>query len=173
MIRGLLHLFTALLLLALAACAVVPALHQHPPVADISAFAFSGRIAVRQGDTRHHLKIDWHHEADHDEILLTTPLGQGLAELSRDAAGAVLILSDRRRFAAPDWSALSAKVFGFELPLEASARWLLGDMKRAEGWQVTVIERESEAPGALPTLIELEREDIFIRLKIDEWSDVR
>ncbi len=36
-----------------------------------------------------------------------------------------------------------------------------------------VLEREGEFPNALPTVIELERGDITVRLKIDEWTEVR
>ena len=139
-------------------------------------FAFVGRLAVRQGETRHHVNVDWRHDTQRDEILLTTPLGQGIAEIVRDAVGAHLTLADKRSFVAADWSALSRQVFGFALPLNASARWLLGDLGKegtTEGWRVTVIEREGAAAEALPTVIELERDDITVRLKIDEWSEVK
>lgn len=170
MIRPLLVALAALLL---AACASRPPLAPRPPAAEIAAFAFSGRLAVRQGDTRHHVSIDWRHAAGDDEVLLTTPLGQGVAEIRRDAAGARLTLADGRTFAGADWGALSAEVFGFRLPLDISARWLLGEPRDTAGWRVNVLERESGEPGALPTLIELERDDIAVRLKIDEWTEVK
>lgn len=170
MIRKFLPVLLALLL---AACAASPPLPPRPSAAAIAAFAFSGRLAVRQGETRHHVRIDWRHAAAGDEVLLTTPLGQGVAEILRDAAGARLKLADGRQFAAADWDALSAEVFGFRLPLDASVRWLLGGARDAEGWRVSVLERENEQPDALPTLIEFERDDIAVRLKIDEWSEVR
>ncbi len=160
-------------LLVLAGCSANPPLPGRPATAEISSFAFSGRLAVRQGETRHHLRIDWRHATARDEILLATPLGQGVAEIVRDSAGAHLLLADRRRFEADDWSTLSEQVFGFPLPLKASARWLLGDLTNTETWRIEVIERESTAPGALPSVIELERDDIAVRLKIDEWIEVK
>lgn len=160
-------------LLILAACTVQPPLPPRPPLAEITAFAFNGRLAVRQGETRHYVKIDWRHAPAHDAILLATPLGQGVAEIERDDAGARLILADRRRFVAEDWGALTEQILGFRLPLQASARWLLGDLPDVEGWRVRIVEREADGPQALPTVIELERDDIHVRLKIDEWSDVR
>lgn len=147
-----------------------------PPRETIAAFAFEGRIAVRQGETRHYANIAWRHDAARDEILLTTPLGQGVAELARDAAGARLTMADRRRVEAPDWEALSAQVFGAPLPLTGLPRWLLGlgeGPPPDSGWRIDIIERESALPDALPILIEMRREDIELRLKIDEWSDVR
>lgn len=141
--------------------------------AEITAFAFVGRLAVRQGDVRHHVNVDWRHDGPQDAVLLTTPLGQGIAEIVRDAAGARLTLADQRRFEAADWSDLSQQVFGFPLPLDASARWLLGDASALADWRIRVVERESSAPGALPTVIELERGDIALRLRIDEWTEVK
>lgn len=168
MIRALL-----LSLLLLTGCATSPPQPPRPAADGIVAFAFNGRLAVRQGATRHYVKIDWRHDPVRDEILLTTPLGQGVAEIVRDAAGARLLLADQRRFAADDWGTLSEQVFGFRLPLHASWRWLLGVEADTEGWRVSVIERESAAPAALPSVIELERDDIHLRLKIDEWTEVR
>lgn len=173
MISRLMRALIGLLALGLAGCASVIPLPDRPPAAAIEQFAFSGRLTLRQGDIRHHAQIDWHHEAARDEILLTTPLGQGVAEIVRDATGAHLLLADRRRFTAADWSELSAEVFGFRLPLQNSARWLLGDSTATAGWHITVIERESAAPHALPIRIELERDDIAVHLRIDEWRTVQ
>ena len=159
--------------LLLAGCATVGALPQRPAVGDITQFAFVGRLAVRQGENRHHVNVDWRHDARSDEILLTTPLGQGVAELVRDAGGARLTLADRRSYTAADWGALSQQVFGFPLPLGASPRWLLGELGATEGWRVTVVAREAERADGLPTVIELERDDIALRLKIDEWIEAK
>lgn len=167
------RLLAPLLALLLAGCAAAPVVTQRPATQEIQQFSFVGRLAVRQGETRHHVNVDWRHDMQRDEILLTTPLGQGVAELVRDAAGARLTLADKRSFAAHDWSELSQRVFGFPLPLGASARWLLGDIAATEGWHVTVVEREAEQADALPTVIELERDDIAVRLKIDEWIEVK
>ena len=161
------------LVFVLAGCVSNPSLPPRPLPEAIVEFSFSGRIAVRQGETRHHAKLDWRHSIGSDDILVTTPMGQGVAEITRDASGAHLLLADQRRFFAADWGELSQEVFGFRLPLNASARWLLGNVADSEGWRISVIERESMTPDALPTVIELERDDIAVRLKIDEWSEVR
>lgn len=160
----------------LAGCIAQPRRLEPPADWPPSRFAFNGRLAVRHGTERHNLRIDWRHAPDRDEILLATPLGQGLAEISRDAAGARLQLADRRSFVADDWSGLAEQAFGFRLPLAAAPRWLLGnalDAADTEGWRIRVLERESDDATALPVLIELERDDIAVRLKIDEWSELQ
>lgn len=161
----------------------------------IAAWTLDGRILVRQGEQRHSTGISWQHagaanSAQNDEILLTTPLGQGLAELRRDTDGAHLRLADRREFRAADWEGLAVEVFGFFLPLSALPRWLVGDAPehakdiehdelgrlrhmRADGWYLTYLDYERATADALPTLIELRRADIEARLKIDAWQGVR
>jgi outer membrane lipoprotein LolB len=168
----LLGLLTSLWLMG---CASVPSAIVRPPASEITQFALLGRLAVRQGEARYHVNIDWRHTPASDEILLATPLGQGVAEILRSPAGAQLTLADKRSYAAADMAALAEQVFGFPLPLTSVVRWLLGanDVERLlDGWAMRVVERESAAEHALPTLIELERDDVAVRLKITEWTEV-
>jgi len=177
----------------LAACAQLPgaasgeAAVPRPARADNGGFLLTGRIAVSQGQQRHAVNITWQHSAARDEIFLATPLGQGLAELTRDAAGARLTTAERREFNAPDWQALSVQVFGFPLPLSALPRWLQGEVPAealgvkydgagrpqrmvVDGWQVAYLDYAGNAVDALPALIEMKREDIEVRWKIDDWQ---
>ena len=137
----------------------------------LDAFSLDGRIAVRQGEQRHYANIAWQHDARHDSILVTTPLGQGIAQLSRSDDGARLTTADRKEVAAADWEALAERVLGARLPLNDLPGWLTGrPPDPATGWQVKYLDYQSEAADALPTLIELKRDDIEVRLKIDDWS---
>jgi len=164
-------LFLSLLLLV--GCASLPTPPARPAIETIHSFALQGRLTVHQGESRHHLKIDWHHNQERDEILLSTPLGQGVAQLLRDANGARLVLADQRVFVAEDWARLAQEVLGVRLPLAASSRWLLGETQAPPGWHMRVIERESAETNALPSLIEIERDDIRVRLRIDAWSELQ
>jgi outer membrane lipoprotein LolB len=156
---------------------------ERPARAGIAAFAIDGRIAVRHEDRRHRAGIAWRHTAAADEILLTGPLGQGVAELSRDARGARLVTADKEVVEAEDWEALSQRVFGFALPLAGMPRWLVGDLPAASrdalgrpqaaithGWEIRYLDYESDRADALPALIEFRRGDTDMRLKIDSWQ---
>ena len=153
----------------------------------VGDYFLSGRIAVSGGQQRHAVNITWQHGADRDDLFFATPLGQGIAELTRDAAGARLTTADRREFSAPDWQQLAVRVFGFALPLSSLPRWLLADVPTealgvnyddagrphrmvVDDWQVAYLEYASDAVDALPALIELKHEEIEVRLKIDEWQ---
>lgn len=161
----------ALTALLLAACAQLPAdggVRRAPPA--LTKFEFDGRIVVRESQSRHYANISWRHDPGRDEILLTTPLGQGVAELSRDARGARLVTAERREYAAADWEGLSEQVFGARLPLDDLPKWLSGRAPpAASGWRVQYLEYQSEAADALPTLIEARRGDVELRLKVSEW----
>ena len=185
-------LLPLLLVAALAACASFPnppmsAVTARPRATAIGRFELVGRISVRQGEARHIANIAWQHDAVRDEIRLSTPLGQGLAELSRDGTGARLRTADQRRMEAADWDGLAQQAFGAELPLSMLPRWIVADAPAGtrrdaagrplafsqDGWSVAYVSYESDAADALPQLIEARRADIELRLKIDAWHSVR
>ena len=180
------------LLLMLTGCAQLPGSaagksEQRPGRAAIFEFALSGRIAIQRQESHYVVNLAWLHAPQSDEIMLTTPLGQGVAELTRNAAGMRLLTAEKREYTAPDWPALTRQLLGLDLPLASLPRWLVGavatdalgvsydgsgrlQQQLAEGWLVAYLEYESAAADALPTLVELRREDIEVKLKIDDWQ---
>lgn len=159
----------------LGACASLP---PEPQVRrtprSLAEFEIDGRISIRVGQERHFANIFWRHAPDRDEVLLTTPLGQGVAELSRDGGGARLLTSDRREVRANDWEELSERLFGSRLPLNNLPAWLMGQAPpEVSGWQVEYLDYQSGAADALPVLIEAHRGDVGVRFKIYEWVVAR
>jgi outer membrane lipoprotein LolB len=164
-----------LVALVLSGCAQIPAdrvVFRVPPT--LTQFELDGRIVVRQSQSQHYGNISWRHDAQGDQILLTTPLGQGVAELSRDSHGARLVTANHREFTAADWEGLTEQVFGTALPLNDLPKWLSGHAPvSSSGWRVDYLEYQSDAADALPTLIEVKRGDIELRLKVSEWISAR
>lgn len=175
--------------LMLAGCAAPPPRPQGPRPARqrIAAFSLEGRLALRKGDTRYSANVNWQHDSNHDDILLSGPLGQGGAELVRDNGRALLTLADKRQFTAASLEELSIELFGFSVPLSGMAHWVLGQagepagtdaagrprQLRAEGWEIDLLAWEDEGADALPSLIELRRDDLEVRLNVLEWQDLR
>jgi outer membrane lipoprotein LolB len=176
-------LCAAAALLFLAACATPEFLF---PAAD-AEFELSGRIAVRYRDDAGSGNISWRHGARADEMLLTSPLGQGLARIVRSGDEVVLTTQDGREFKAADAESLTEQVLGFRLPLLGLADWVRGrpapgpapaptqrrtdaegrlaELEQA-GWRVEY----QEYQGSLPARLKLSFPGVELRLAISEWK---
>jgi len=168
-------------MLLLAACATPAFLL---PAAD-AEFELSGRIAVRYRDDAGSGNIAWRHGARSDELLLTTPLGQGMARIVRNGDEVTLTTQDGREFRAADAESLTDQVLGFRLPLVGLADWVRGRAAPApgpsrerrdaagrlaeleqSGWTVQYL----EYAGALPSRLALTYPGLELRLAISEWK---
>lgn len=173
----------------LAGCAAPPPriAGRRPPRSRLTAFSLEGRLAVSRGDKHYSGNVSWQHDPRHDDILFSGPLGQGAAELVRDDGRAQLTLADKRQYAAPTLEELSVELFGFSVPLSGMARWMLGQdgqvtetdaaglprQLRADGWLIDLPAWEGEGADALPSLVELRRDDLEVRLRILDWQGLR
>lgn len=140
----------------------------------LQRFSAEGRISVRQGDRRDHLRFRWDRVPDSDVVLLMTPLGQGIAELARDASGARLKQPNQAVIAADSLPQLAQRIFGTPLPLEAMADWLRGARPalsgEMDGWHVAVSETSAYRQHRLLRVIEARREDVEFKLVVDDWD---
>jgi len=166
----------SLVVLLAAGCAPMPG-----PADDTRAlgpavprFFAEGRISVRQGDRRDHLRFRWEHAPDSDVVLLMSPLGQGLAELARDASGARLKQPGQPVVAAEDLPRLAQRIFSAPLPLDAVADWLRGARPElageVDGWRVAVGETAAVRARRLVRVMEASRGDVDFRLVVDDWD---
>jgi outer membrane lipoprotein LolB len=172
----------------------------------LRSFALDGRFALRHEDKSYSGRLSWRHaeakegsdrneDSDNsDEILLASPLGQGLAEIVSNAGGARLTTSDGRSYAGENAEVLTQRVLGYPLPLGKLADWVRGRRHRGaaggpvasleadaiarplrlreDGWRIDY-EYDSDDPQALPGRLFIERtgEGGFdLRLRIDEWG---
>lgn len=151
-----------------------------PALADTS-FSFSGRISIRHQESAYHGVLNWQHSAATDELALTGPLGQGMAELRRDGAGVVLNLPNGERYEAATLDALADRLFGSPLPIASLPDWIRGIAPDAHrdaqqrplrlvlpDWTVEWL-RYDEA--GRPQLLSLESADVGVRLRIDSWVE--
>ncbi|MCK9387134.1 MAG: outer membrane lipoprotein LolB [Sulfuritalea sp.] len=162
--------------LLLAACAEFPpqsdvALTLGPP---LQRFVAEGRISLRQGERRDHVRFRWEHAPGSDAVLLMSPLGQGMAELTRDAAGARLTQPNQAVIAADTLPQLAQRVFDAPLPLEAMADWLRGARPELsgeiDGWRVVISDTSPYRQHRLLRIMEASREDVDFKLIVDDWD---
>ena len=149
-------------------------------------FELYGRIAVSYRDDAGSGNIAWRHSVRTDEMLLTTPFGQGVARLARVGGEIVLTTQDGREFRAADAESLTEQVLGFRVPIVGLADWVRGrpaqapapapTRQRADaegrlaeleqaGWRIEYQAYE----GALPSRMRLNFPGVELRLAISEW----
>ena len=154
--------------LGMAGCAVSelgPPAAERPVAAELPRFALEGRLQVRDGERTAAVGIDWQHEASRDDWLFTGPLGQGLARIEGDAAGARMTLADGRRSEA---ARFGAEVMRFS-PRQSDLLIVAGRVVD-QGWTIEYTEYADESPGSLPRKIDIHRGDTRLRLIVDAWN---
>ena len=171
-------------------CASLPAspMAGLPQRDQIEAFSLQGRFSLRQDERSHSGRLSWQHGEDGDRVLLASPFGQGLAELSIGPHGATLRSSDGALHSAADAESLTRQVLGYPLPIRRLADWIRARIAPADnpsldrfsrperlnsdGWQIEY-GYDSEDPQALPARIfALGAEGVELRLRIDEWNPI-
>lgn len=148
-------------------------------------FELAGRIAVRYRDEASSGVIAWRHGHSGDELLITTPLGQGVARIVRAGGSVVLTTPDAIEHRATDAETLTEQVLGFRLPLDGLADWVrarpgggpfearrdargrLVELQQS-GWTIEYLEWRED--GHLPTRLKLAYPGIDLRLAIAEWK---
>ena len=158
------RLATALLVAALAGCA------QLQSTSEPSLFELNGRIAARYGAESFSGNIAWRHAERSDEMLLSTPLGQGVARIVREGGSVTLTTAEPKEYQAQDAESLTEKVLGFRVPVEGLAQWVLGRPApelEARGWKVEYQDFDAERR---PTRLRITYPGIELRLAVTEWK---
>jgi outer membrane lipoprotein LolB len=167
------------LVLLLAACAQ---LETQVPADQV--FELSGRIAARQGQEAFTGNLSWRHAGSVDELLVSSPLGQGVARIVRTGDSVVLTTAEPREYRAADVESLTEQALGFRLPLRGLADWVRAraapgapaDVARGPDGRVASIEQSGwrieylEYAGPLPSRMRLAYPGVDLRLAISEWK---
>ncbi len=168
-------------LLALVLCACAPVQLKPPSVVE---FDLAGRIAARHGADAFTGNLSWRHATSGDEMLISTPLGQGVAKIVREGEAVQLTTAEGKQYSAPDAESLTERTLGFRLPLEGMADWVQGRASadtparvakdsdgrlrtlEQRGWRVEYQEYE----GARPSLMRLTYPGVELRFAISQWK---
>ena len=164
----------------LAACVALP----EPSPPSPGGFELSGRVAIRHAREAASGRIFWRHSDDADELLITSPLGQGIARINRERDEYRLVTADNKLYRASDAESLTEQALGWRLPLAGLPDWVRGraspgrpaetrgeagkDLElRQDGWHVAYEDFRKGRPFRL----RISREDLEIRLIVDRWTD--
>lgn len=155
----------------------------------LRAFHLEGRISVKTETQSFAGGIGWLHRDDDDEILLSTPLGQGVAELRGSRGGVVLTDGEGRQYQAADAETLLEQHLGVRLPLRGLLYWLdarprpdspygveadrdgrVGALTQ-DGWRIDYGRYARQGERWLPgKLFASHGEGVEFRLVVDNWQ---
>ena len=90
----------------------------------LPAFAVEGRLSATDGRNAASGRFEWVHDDEQDRLTLFSPLGQVVALLEGDPAGASLEAADGSRREAADVDALLPEALGVDLPAARLPRWI-------------------------------------------------
>ena len=122
-----LRILTLCALVAAAGIAGCAILEAPPPAGARAPFDIVGRVAVNFDGRAFSSHLRWQHSADREEVWLLSPLGQTLAYIQSDDAGATLTAADQQQYQAASVGALTRRALGWELPLSRLTWWVRGE----------------------------------------------
>lgn len=184
-----------LLLGLLAGCASLRTDDLKIAVTDLSSqgvvehFKLEGRVSVKSSEQQYSGGLRWDRYASGETLLMTTPLGQGVAEIRRDNGLLVLTDADGRRQEATDADLLVRKALGAPIPLAGLVYWLSAlprpgaphvahldadgrvlDLEQ-DGWRIVYDRYRQIGSAWLPGRLFASRsEGIEFRLIVDKWQ---
>lgn len=174
------------LALVLGGCASTPELLV-PTRALPASWTLQGRVGIQTDEQTLSGNIQWQHRSETDEVLLTSPLGQGMARIVRDAEGVTLEVPKQPTRRAPDAESLTREALGYVLPVAGLVWWVQANPEpgsafeatrdsagrltqlRQRGWVIDYPQYSADAPGR-PRKLVVTREGLEIRLVADSWQ---
>jgi outer membrane lipoprotein LolB len=186
MMRPAAALMLALVLVGCASSPPVPlAQRDIPPPPN---WTLQGRIGIKTDEQSLSGQIHWLHRTDRDEVLMTSPLGQGVARIERDADGVTLEVPNQPARHASDAESLTREALGYGLPVSGLAWWVQArpapgspfeathdadgriEQLKQDGWVIDYLQYSADAPRR-PRKLVVAREGLEIRLVADDWQN--
>lgn len=159
------------------------------PLQALDRFYLEGRILVRTEAQSFSGGIRWRHDPARDEILITSPLGQGVAKLAREDGQVTLKNTQGQTYVAASAEELLETVLGVRLPLNGMVHWLCAQPKPGaayeleydsagrvmrlaqDGWRLEYGRYRVHGQRRLPGRIFAQRNGALeFRLVVDSWQ---
>ncbi len=157
-----------------------------PERAALERFSLEGRFSLSYEGRSYSGRLSWRHVGARNEVLLSSPFGQGLAEIVTGEDLARLTTAEGQVHVAADAETLTRQVLGYALPLSRLTDWVRGrhgsgaqvvfdafgrvQRLRQDGWEIDYGYAD-DAALAPPVRIFAERfGEMALRLRIDEWN---
>lgn len=199
MMPALRALLLLILLSVVAGCARLPALPEEPAdeqawaerrvvLAALEHWQVEGRVAVMAGDEGWSASLRWEQDGEFMDFLIRGPMGTGTTRIQGDANWMVVEDSSGDRWGSRDPAAELEARTGWRVPLTKLRWWMLGlpdpgvdaqtDVDgagrlvrlRQAGWTIHYDRYEEREGVILPGRINVESEDVRVRIVARDWQ---
>lgn len=157
-------------------------------IAHITQFHLQGRLAVNADGKGYSGSMIWQHLTDADTIDVLSPLGSKIAHIEKTHAQVTLTNAKGEQIRAEDAESLTEKTLGWRLPLIGLNDWALGRPTQApisaqtwddtgklttlvqQGWKIEYLAYQDHMGMSLPQKISLRRDNILLKLVVEQWT---
>ncbi|MEJ6123341.1 lipoprotein insertase outer membrane protein LolB [Vibrio sp. 2-Bac 85] len=164
---------------------------QQQALQQLDHWTLTGKLAIFLESDRQSANIYWQQQGDDYSIQLTTFIGTRILQVTKNEQGVEIINNDDEVFTGQDANTLIKQLSpGLDLPIAALQQWIKGNPANAS-YQLNDQQQVSELVGldasqnlwevdfqqyhvfsgtVLPTKVNLKRDDIRVKIAINQWK---
>ncbi|WP_249328019.1 lipoprotein insertase outer membrane protein LolB [Pseudoalteromonas sp. S4488] len=148
-----------------------------------------GKMAFISTEQRQSANLNWQHDEQYSDMVLTSFIGTRILSLKQNAQGAELEYDDNV-YTDRDASMLLYRLTGFSIPLDNAAKWLKGTVENDQAsydeqgrlksliwqanngqqWQITYSDYIKQDGYWLPVKLSLKNNKIRIKIQLNDWQ---
>ena len=164
---------------------------QQQTLQQLDHWTLTGKLAIFLETDRQSANIYWQQQGDDYSIQLTTFIGTRILQVTKNEQGVEIINNDDEVFTGQDANTLIKQLSpGLDLPIAALQQWVKGNPANASYqlndqqqvselvgldasqnlWEVDFQQYQVFSGTVLPTKVNLKRDDIRVKIAINQWK---
>ncbi len=164
---------------------------QQQVLQQLDHWTLTGKLAIFLETDRQSANIYWQQQGDDYSIQLTTFIGTRILQVTKNEQGVEIINNDDEVFTGQDANTLIKQLSpGLDLPIAALQQWVKGNPANASYqlndqqqvselvgldasqnlWEVDFQQYQVFSGTVLPTKVNLKRDDIRVKIAINQWK---
>ncbi|MEJ6079855.1 lipoprotein insertase outer membrane protein LolB [Vibrio sp. 1-Bac 57] len=164
---------------------------QKQALQQLDHWTLTGKLAIFLESDRQSANIYWQQQGDYYSIQLTTFIGTRILQVTKNEQGVEIINNDDEVFTGQNANTLIKQLSpGLDLPIAALQQWIKGNPANASYqlndqqqvselvgldasqnlWEVDFQQYQVFSGTVLPTKVNLKRDDIRVKIAINQWK---
>lgn len=159
----------------------------HQALLNPDSWQLRGKIGIRTTGENQSANLYWQQQAQHYQIELTGPLGQGGARIKGNGAGITINIAGEEPLWAASPELLMEQTLGWQFPVRQLLFWVRGipapehpfklslNQQKAEqiiqnNWEINYLRFSHQQGYALPEKLTISQNDLRLTIIVKEWQ---